>query len=408
MPRDIPLEDAVLASSGRIAVFAAASGGDRELSLNGAGLRHLGPVTAPVAAWLHAVAPDREHAAAAVAAALAGGCTTPEAAAKVPPSGAWPWPEGLASLGTPGIRAKDVLRSFDHRLGDAPEALALDYLQTLDARILVPAFLSEDPLRSEGFAPRLKSAYESMRSGSRDRLSPAALGRWMLRIRQEAEEGDRAAGLLLDALRTPPRLEAASGLPARLQVAGFESSEGDQSTSLLLVQDGDRAAVLVLDVTGYESASQRDRFLRHLGEAAARRMLPGAAGEGPAAPAPRALRSTSLGLRTPGGAIEGFSPESIETTRFAEGDEMEFRAVVAPEDRDAILTVRWLLPGQPPSADRRRAPRRTRSEISSTRICAATGGGEIEVALDGATVFRRRFHVTSRRAADPDGPGPGK
>jgi hypothetical protein len=287
---------------------------------------------------------------------------------------------------------------YDSRLSAISGETAVQYLQTLDKDLLVPRFLQEDPLRNNDHVTRLRTARESMRSNGRDRLSLKAVAS---RMEALSFATDGASAELLDALRHPARFATGAYLPIGLLVSAYESLEFDQSTSVGLYHYGSQTIVMCIDIIGYESESQRARFLQHIAEAAMRRLLPECYRPENATDSnsPRAYREGAL-RREQTLPFEITGPPG-DATSFHANDSISFEAVVSPEEKDLIMTVRWQMPGEVPQIERLRASHHSVNRLKFRQVCIGSGVGSIEVALEGEPVFSQRFHILASPKESP-------
>ena len=430
--RDVPLEDLILASSGRIAVYAQVLGSEDQVSVNGAGARFLGPLIIlphaaalvdhhhrqgqnPARAAVQIVAEDARPNSPGSLQQVVGSKTLAEvltilgsedgatARAALERHAAPLLPRYL--IGRPALNQGGALRTESARLAEFLRGLNPRFERATDkerhlfavhgsTQGLIPRVIQQDPRRHQGYVRSRQSAWEVMAQKG-DRLSPQAVCEWWADLVRKSDQAPGGERLLLRALQTASPLDCASLVPAHVTVSGFQADAERQTTSLCMVRAEGRTMVMLIDVQGYVSQSQRRQFHHHLGSAIIRRLMPGRVTRFPQVklPHPRAFR----------GAIfhdlkAGRPTTADDRMTFRTGSPVTMTLDVAPESQSALLSVRWLLPNMSPVVQRQWVEPGALHTLNFTQTPEQTGTITVEVALDGTPVLAQSLRILHNKS----------
>lgn len=368
--RDVPIEDLVRASGGRLAVYARnLSDPTRELALNAVGERQVGDlsrvlVAAAVLAHVRAtgtsldvalpypadgfrgaggVLADRHEETFTLDRLLAASVRDADPAATdlligwlgaaLPSFVTGLNIDGLRPVSSHGERDRFVLERVDPRFDQVPMAAAQRWLRDGDAGGIVPQPFPSDPRRRDDHVRVIGEAWQSWYRERRDAAPLRAVAdAWTAILRGRGLHSDDRV-TLVGLLRGVPRVACARDLGLHLGVAGCDSSSWRRRSSAALVETRKGTVVVITHARGFGSDAEAAHLQSRLGEAAVRRLAPGGWRPDPdplPKTLPRSIRSATL-LDASGG----------QRTDFDVGDEARL-ALRTAATAETTVVVRWM------------------------------------------------------------------
>ncbi|NRA94911.1 MAG: serine hydrolase [Planctomycetes bacterium] len=419
--RDASLEDLVRASDQRLAVYAHNLDTDSKVSLNGVGERHLGSLTrvfVAAAALTEArrrgvghshvlpypktayrggggVLRDR-HGEPFTLGQLIEATIVHDDPAATDLLITWlgarlqAWVNGL---GIDGLRpiasrvARDgfVLGQIDPRFGEVPAAAAQRWLHDGDTKAIVPSPFDADPRLRDDHVRRLGNAWASWyaRRNNAGTLRGFADALFRLLCSDTLHRADR--GLLARLLRSVPTVQNARDLGLHLVVHGLDTRSWRRATSAALIETPKGTVMVITQATGMVSEHDAAHLLSVMGEAALRRLAPGA-WRTPEEEIPAALPSTlrQVQLRTPG--------STRACTDFDVGGTAQLVVQAAPL-QPTVLVVRWTRSGGSHRREARGFAGRKFTEGIFSLPLHRSGNYSVTLAIGGRRVWAGSFQA---------------